>query len=80
MEELEIITDGEIKSLCKVIRSHGGINPITNVANLGLQISLRDENNLNLVSFFLNHKISTGRVVVATDITLGNVRLLREIK
>ena len=34
MEEIEIITDGEIKNLCKVIRRPGGINPITNVANL----------------------------------------------
>ena len=58
----------------------GGINPITNVANLGLQVSLRAENNLKLASFFLKHKIRTGRVSVATDITLDNVRLVRELK
>ena len=43
MEELEIITDGEIENMCKIIRRPGGINPITNVANLGLQVSLRTE-------------------------------------
>ena len=41
MEELEILTDGEIENLCKVIRRPGGINSITNVANLVLQVSLR---------------------------------------
>ena len=56
------------------------INTITNVSNLGLQVSLRTENNLKLDSFFLNHKIRTRRVAVTTDITLDNVRLLRELK
>ena len=42
MEDLKILTDGEIENLYKVIRRYGGINPITNVANLGLQVSLRD--------------------------------------
>ena len=46
VEELEIITDGDIKNLCKVIRRPGGINQITNVANLGIQVSLRAKNNL----------------------------------
>ena len=41
MEKPKIITDGEIENLCKVIRRPGGINPITKVANLGLQVSLR---------------------------------------
>ena len=41
MEELEILTDGKIENLCKVIRKPGGINPITNVANLVIQVSMR---------------------------------------
>ena len=80
MEELETFTDGESKNLWKVIRRPGGINPIINVVNLGIQVSLRAENNLKLASFFLKHKVRTGRVVVATNITLDNVRLLRELK
>ena len=56
------------------------INPITNIANLEIQVSLRAENNLKLASFFLEHKVRTGRVAVATDITLDSVRLLRELK
>ena len=36
MEELDILTDGDIENLCKVIRRPGGINTITNVANLGM--------------------------------------------
>ena len=66
--------------MCKVIRRPGGINPITNVANLGLQVSLRAENNLKLASFFLKHKIRTGKVEVSTDILLDNVGLLRALK
>ena len=41
IEELEILTDWDIKNLCKVIRRPGGINPITNVSDLGIQVSLR---------------------------------------
>ena len=80
MEDLEIINDGEIENLCKVIRKPGGINIITNVANIGIQVSLRAENNLKLVSFFLKHKVRTGGVAVATYITLDNMRILRELK
>ena len=72
MEELDIITDGDINYICKVIRIPGGINPITNADNLGIQVSLRSENNLNLASFFLKHKVRTRRVAVATDVTLDN--------
>ena len=73
MEELKIITDGVVNNLCKVIRRPGGINPITNVANLGIQVSSRAENNLNLDSFFLKHKVRTGRIAVATNTTLDKV-------
>ena len=80
MEELVIITDGEIENLCKVIRRPGGINPITNIANIELQVSLSSENNLKLASYFLKHRIRTGRVEVPTNITLDSINLLRELK
>ena len=79
MQELKIFTDGEIENLCKVIRRPGGINPITNIANLGIQVSLRAENNLKLASFFLKHKVRTIRVVISSGINLDIVQLLREI-
>ena len=41
MEELDILTNEEIMNLCKVITRPSDINPITNVANLGIQVSLR---------------------------------------
>ena len=41
MEDLDILTNGKIDNLCKVIRRSGGINPINNVSNLGIQFSLR---------------------------------------
>ena len=80
MEGLDILTDGDIENMCKFVRRPGGINPITNVANLGLQVSLRAENDLKLARFFLKHKIRTGRVALTTYITLDNVRSLSEIK
>ena len=80
IEEIKILTDGDIDNIWKVVRRPGGINPITNVANLGIQVSLRAENNLKLSRFFLKHKARTGRVAVATYITLDSVRLLRELK
>ena len=80
MKELMILTDGEIENLCKVISRTGWINPITNVANLGIKVSLRAGKNLNIAIFFLKHKVRTGRVAVETDITLNNVCLLREVK
>ena len=80
MEYIDILTDGEIENFCKVVRRPGGINPITNVANLGLQVSLRDENNLKLARLFLKHKIRIVRVAVSTNIMLDNVHILRELK
>ena len=41
---------------------------------------MRDENNLKLARFFLKHKVRTGRVSVATDITLDNVHIVCEPK
>ena len=80
MEELDILNDGEIENICKVVRRPGGTNPITNVANLVIQVSLRDDNNLKLARFFLKHKVRTRRVAVATNIILDNVHILRELK
>ena len=56
MEELDILTDGETENLCKVISRHSGINPITDVAKLGSQVSLRAGKNLKLARLFLKHK------------------------
>ena len=41
---------------------------------------MRDENNLKLTSFFPKTKGRTGRVAVATDVSLDNVCLLRELR
>ena len=79
IEELDILSDGETRNLYKAIRRPGGINPITNVDNLRIQVSLRAKNNMKLDSFFRNHKVTNGRVAVATDLTLDNVRLLPEL-
>ena len=80
MEELKILIDRDIENLCKFISWPGGTNPIDNITNLGIQVSLRAKNNLKLAIFFLKNNVSTGRVAVATDINLDNVRILCELK
>ena len=80
MDKQKILTDGEIKNLYKVISRPGWINPNTNVANLGIQVSLRDEKNLKLESFFLKHKVRNRRGAVSNNITVDNMRLFRELK
>ena len=80
MEELKSLTDGEIDNIRKFIMRPGGINPITNVDKLGMQVSLRSENNLKLARFFLKHKVRSIRVAVETNTTLYSVHLLRKLK
>ena len=41
---------------------------------------MRSKNNLKLDSLLIQNKLRTRRVAVATNITLGNMRLLRELK
>lgn len=87
LAEFQILTDSEVENLCKVTRRPGGTIPNPNVANAGqpgeipnpgIPVSLRAENNLKLMCYFLRHKERTSRAVTAADVTLANVRTLRE--
>lgn len=88
LAELTLLTDSEIENLCKVVRRPGGLmaNPNAgdgapaNIPNPGISVSLRAENNLKLACYFLRYKVRTSRGVVATEITLANVRALRNHK
>ena len=86
--EFRILTDDEVTNLCRVVRKPGGTmtNPLAaqagqaaTVPNLGISVSLRAENNLKLMCYFLRYKERTSRVInYATAVTLPNVRALRE--
>ena len=87
LSELELLTDGEIENLCKVVRRPGGqVAQAAGAAagqaqpNLGIAVSLKAENNLKLAAYFLRFRTRTSRTTVATDITAASVRALRDHK
>ena len=89
LAEFALLKDDEVENLCKVIRRPGGTMPNPNAAvdgqpaqipNPGSAVSLRAENNLKLMCYFLRYKDRTSRGVVAGDVTLANVRALRDHK
>ena len=86
MDELKVLTNDEIESLCKVVWRPGGTVPNPNagdpgqpatLSNPGEQVPLRAELNLKLACYYLWFKDRTSRVVGASEIDLDNVRELR---
>ena len=57
-----------------------GSIPLPTLLTLEYRSSWGTKNNLKLASFFLDQKLSTVRLAIATDIILDNVRLFRELK
>ena len=89
LDEMKILTDTEVENLCKVIRRPGGVipNPAAGqagvpaeVPNHGLQVPLRAENNLKLACYFLRYQERTSRAVTPVDVTLVNIRKLRDLR
>ena len=88
LEEFRILTDSKVESLVKVIRRPGGTiadpapgaAPDIHILNPGVTVSLRAEYNLKLTCYFLRHKHKTSCTVTTNDITLANVRALRDFK
>ena len=86
LDGLKVLTNNEIKSLCKVVRRPGRTVPKPNardpgqpatMSNTGEQVLLRAELNLKLACYYLRFKDQTSRVVVSSKINLVNVRELR---
>ena len=86
LDELKVLTNNEIESLCKVVRSPGGNVPNPNagdpgqpatLSNPGKQVTLRADLNLKLASYYLWFKDKTRRVVGSSEINLVNVHELR---
>jgi hypothetical protein len=85
LDEIRLLTDDEIDSLCKVIRRPGGQIPGPNpgdppVNNPGTPVNLRAENHLKLLAFYLRHQERVSRRAAAADITLDTIRALRELR
>ncbi len=85
LEEIKLLTDDDIKNLCKVKRQPGGVIPEPNpgdppVNNPGTPINLRAENHLKLLAFYLRHQKRISKVVDVANITLDLIRTLRELR
>ncbi|KAI2506534.1 hypothetical protein MHU86_7849 [Fragilaria crotonensis] len=84
LEEVKLLSDIEIESLCNVIRRPGGTIPgaagAAPVANPGVQVNQRAEGHLKLLSFYLRHQERVSRTVHAPDITLAVIRTVRELR
>jgi hypothetical protein len=86
LEEIRLMTDAEVVNLCKVLRRPGGTMMVPNAAGVNVQVpnpgnkvSLLAENNLKMARFYLRHRARVSRAVVPVDITLVNVRSIREL-
>ena len=84
LDEVKLLTDDEIESLCKVIRRPGGSIPgaagAAPVANHGTPVNLRAENHLKLLAFYLRHQDRISRQVEVANITLDTIRAIRELR
>ena len=84
LDEVKLLTDDEIESLCKVIRRPGGSIPgaagAAPVANHGTPDNLRAENHLKLLAFYLRHQDRISRQVEVANITLDTIRAIRELR
>ena len=86
LDELKVLTNDEIESLCKVVWRPGGTVPNPNtggpgqpatLSNPGEQVLLRAELNLKLACYYLRFKDQTSCVVGPPEINLVIFRELR---
>jgi hypothetical protein len=86
LEEIRLLSDDEISNLAKLLRRPGGVVPGqvnatgNAVPNPGIQVNARAETNLKLVAFYLRHQVRIGRTVTPADVTLENIRSIRELR
>jgi hypothetical protein len=85
LAEIQLLSDDEVESLCRVIRRPGGTIPGPNpddapVNNPGTPVNLGAESHLKLLAFFLRHQDRVGRTTIVASITLDTIRALRELR
>lgn len=85
LSALKEMDDTEIKTLCKTCCKYGvsSANAANNRRNApapGIPIAMMHESNLKLASFFLKFKDMTSRVVDFPDLTVANVKALKDFK
>lgn len=89
LDEIGLLTDGEVVNLCKALRKPGGMvanpdallpNQPAQVPNQGFMVPMRAENNLKLACYYLCHHKRMSRTTLAAQITLENVRAIHDLK
>ena len=84
LEEIRLLSDDEVESLCKVIRRPGGTipNPAGGppIPAPGVQVNQHAEGHLKLLAFYLHHQEHVSRPVNAPDLTLATIRTVRELR
>ena len=89
LEELHLLTDDDVKTLCTVTHCPSGTIDNSNVpapqaglhpqvANLGIMVTQHAKNNLKSASYYLKNRGETSRIVTPADITLSNICTQRE--
>ena len=85
LDDIKVLTDQRVEALCKVIRRPGGREANVapgdpGAANLGIQVSLKAENNLMLAAYWLRHQDRVSRVPNPANVTLESVRSLAALR
>ncbi|KAI2511159.1 hypothetical protein MHU86_3294 [Fragilaria crotonensis] len=85
LDEIRMMSDAEVVSLCKIVRRPGGTIPAAAagaaaVQNPGVPVNQRAEGHLKLLSFFLRHRARVSRIVTAADVTLETIRSVRDLR
>ena len=89
LEELHLLTDDDVKTLCKVTCCSGSTMDNPNqpapktglhaqIANPGIPVAQQAKSNLKLVTYYLKYKEKTSRVVTPASITFSNIHELQE--
>ena len=86
-DELKDLSDDDVTALCRIIRRPGGEVTVgtgataTSKINPGTQVFIVVETSLKLVCYYLRHYLDRlSRKVVHTDITVDNVKKLKDMK
>ena len=83
ISEFKLLTDSEVVNLCAIIRKPGGSvgSGTRQVPNPGVQVSLKAENNLKLMVFYIRHYLDRiDRPITPEMITQEEIRRLADLK
>ena len=90
IEDLRDLDDDGVTNLCKAVRRPGGVQAPPAAAagvaapppvpNPGFEVSILAETNLKLACYFVRHRIRIDRATTPNDLTMANIRPMRDLK